>query len=174
VPIAATHLIKLGYGYDMFNATLFVLAAMALTVSWHKDRVKTRQALQLAKKQLFNLLPSMLGIIGLIGLMLALVPREVIAGFFGNDSPLGILAISLVGSITMIPAFIGFPLGASLIDAGVSVTAVACFLTTVLMVGMVTAPMEMELFGKRFTIWRNALGLMTALVIGIIMGAILQ
>jgi len=158
----------------MFNAVLFILATVALFVSWRKDREKTSQALQIAKKQLFNLLPHMLGIIGLIGLMLALVPREVIAGFFGNDSPLGILAISLIGSITMIPAFIGFPLGASLIDAGASVTAVACFLTTVLMVGVVTAPMEMELFGKRFTIWRNLTGLVTALVIGIIMGVVLQ
>lgn len=158
----------------MSNAALFILATVALTVSWRKDREKTSKALQFAKKQLFNLLPSMLGIIGFIGLMLALVPREVIASFFGNDSLLGILAISLIGSVTLIPAFIGFPLGASLIDAGASVTAVACFLTTVLMVGVVTAPMEMELFGKRFTIWRNAAGLVTALVIGIIMGAILQ
>jgi len=157
----------------MFNAVLFILAAVALIVSWRKDRGKTVQALQIAKKQFFNLLPIMLGIIGLIGLMLALVPREVIAGFFGNDSPLGILVISLIGSIILIPAFIGFPLGASLIAAGASVTAVACFLTTVLMVGVITAPMEIELFGKRFTIWRNAVGLVTALVIGIIMGAIL-
>jgi len=126
----------------VFNTALFILTGVALTVSWRKDRKKTGKALQLAKKQLFNLLPNMLGIIGLIGLMLALVPREVIAGFFGNDSPLGILAISLIGSITIIPAFIGFPLGASLIDAGASVMAVACFLTTVLMVGVVTAPME--------------------------------
>ncbi|AGL02179.1 hypothetical protein [Desulfoscipio gibsoniae] len=158
----------------MFNAVLFILAAVALIVSWRKDREKTGKALQIAKKQLLNLLPSMLGIIGLIGLMLALVPREVIAGFLGNDSPLGIFIISIIGSITLIPAFIGFPLGASLIDAGASVTAVACFLTTVLMVGVVTAPMEIELFGKRFTIWRNLLGLVMALVIGIIMGVVLQ
>lgn len=158
----------------MFNILLFVLALVALSVSWRKDREKTGKALQLAKKQLFNLLPSMLGIIGLIGLMMALVPREVIAGFFGNDSLPGILVISLIGTIILIPAFIGFPLGASLMDAGASVTAVACFLTTVLMVGVVTAPMEIELFGKRFTVWRNIFGLIMALVIGFIMGAILQ
>ncbi len=158
----------------MFNAALFILAAVALFFSWRRDREKTGKALQIAKKQFFNLLPSMLGIISLIGLMLALVPREVIAGFFGNDSPLGILVIAIIGSITLIPAFIGFPLGASLIAAGASVTAVACFLTTVLMVGVVTAPVEIELFGKRFTILRNAAGLVAALAIGIIMGAILQ
>jgi len=160
--------------FNMFNAVLFILAAVALIFSWRKDREKTGKALQIAKKQFFNLLPSMLGIISLIGLMLALVPREVISGFFGNNSPLGILVIALIGSITLIPAFIGFPLGASLIAAGASVTAVACFLTTVLMVGIITAPMEMELFGKRFTIWRNATGFVAALVIGIIMGVVLQ
>lgn len=157
----------------MFNVVLFTLAAVALIISWRKDQEKTGKALKIAKKSFLNLLPSMLGIIGLIGLMLALVPREAIAGLFGNNSPLGILLITVIGSITLIPAFIGFPLASSLVAAGASVTAVACFVTTVLMVGVITAPMEIELFGKRFTIWRNSVGLVTALIIGGIMGMIL-
>lgn len=158
----------------MFNIILFIAAGLALFVSWRRDREKTRKALQIAKKSFINLLPGMLGIIGLIGLMLALLPGEVISRFLGNDSLAGILVISLIGSITLIPAFIGFPLASSLVEAGASITAVACFITTVLMVGVITTPMEIKHFGKRFTVIRNLAGLVTALVIGLVMGVILQ
>ncbi|MGQ5711267.1 hypothetical protein [Desulforudis sp. DRI-14] len=70
--------------------------------------------MKIAQKQFLNIFPGMLGIIGLIGLMLALVPREIIQSLFGNDSLVGILLISAVGSITLMPAFIAFPLASSL------------------------------------------------------------
>ncbi|MDQ0285419.1 uncharacterized membrane protein YraQ (UPF0718 family) [Desulfofundulus luciae] len=157
-----------------FNVILYLLAAAALCISFRRDRQKTKKALAIAWNSFRNLIPSMLGIIGLIGLMLALVPREVIAGFFGNNSPAGILLISLAGAVTLMPAFIAFPLAASLLQSGASVMAVACFITTLLMVGIITAPMEVNFFGKKFTFWRNAIGFVLALVIGGVMGVILQ
>ncbi|MGC7847554.1 permease [Desulforudis sp. 1088] len=158
----------------MFNVTLFVLTIAVLVYSYRKDMNKSRQALKIAQKQFLNIFPGMLGIIGLIGLMLALVPREIIQSLFGNDSLVGILLISAVGSITLMPAFIAFPLASSLLEAGASVTAVACFITTLLMVGTLTAPLEAQYFGKKFTILRNGFGLLFALIIGFTMGAVLR
>lgn len=158
----------------MFNIILFVSAAIGLLVSSQKDKEKTAQAIKKAVNSFFNLLPSLLGIIGLIGLMLALVPRELIAGFFGDNSPAGILVISAIGSITLLPAFIAFPLASSLLDAGASIVAVACFITTVLMVGIITAPMEIEYFGRKFTLWRNLSALVLAVIIGALIGVILH
>lgn len=106
----------------MFNVALFVLAFLAVAYSFKRDREKTKKALQIAYKSFANLLPAMLGIIGLLGLMLALVPGELIAGLFGNNSPLGVLLISLIGSVTLIPAFIAFPLASSLLAAGAGIT----------------------------------------------------
>jgi len=158
----------------LFNWLLYLLAAGALIWSWQRDREKTRRALQITGRQLVNLFPALLGIIGLIGLMLALVPREIIAHFLGDNSWGGILTAALAGSIVLLPAFIAFPLGSSLLAAGASIKAVACFLTTVLMVGIITAPMEIQLFGKQFTLWRNLSGFVAALLIGLIMGVILR
>ncbi|HHW43411.1 MAG TPA: permease [Desulfotomaculum sp.] len=158
----------------LFNVILFVLAAGALAASYHRDRQKTKKALAIARKSFGNILPSMLGIIGLIGLMLALVPREIIAGLFGNNSPGGILLISLAGAVTLMPAFIAFPLAASLLQAGASVMAVAGFITTLLMVGIITAPMEIAYFGRKFTFWRNMIGFILALLIGAVMGVFLR
>ena len=158
----------------LFTLILYVLAAGALVYSFRRDRQKTKKALKAAGNSFLNMLPAMLGIIGLIGVILALVPREVIAGLFGSNSPFWILLISLAGAVTLIPAFIAFPLAASLLQAGAGITAVAAFITTLLMVGIVTAPLEVAFFGKKFTFWRNALGFALALVIGVLMGVILQ
>jgi uncharacterized membrane protein YraQ (UPF0718 family) len=158
----------------LFNVILFTLTLAVLFYSFIKDRQKTLQALKIAYNSFRNILPSMLGIIGLIGLMLALVPKETIEGLFGNNSPAGILIISAVGSVTLIPAFIAFPLAASLLQAGASIMAVSIFITTLLMVGVLTAPMEIQYFGKKFTILRNVFSLAAALGIAVIMGVVLQ
>lgn len=157
----------------MFNIILFISAAAGLLLSYLKDPQKTSQALKKAVNSFLNLLPSLLGTIGLIGLMLALVPREFIAGFFGNNSWAGILVISAIGSITLLPAFIAFPLASSLLEAGASLVAVACFITTVLMVGVITAPLEIEYFGTKFTLWRNLSALFLAIIIGTLIGVVL-
>lgn len=157
----------------VFNAVLYALALALLVFSYLKDKRKTKKALTVAWKSFGNLLPTMLGIIGLLGLMLAAVPREAISGLFGRDNPGGIFLISLVGAVTLMPAFIAFPLAGSLLAAGAGVTAVACFVTTLLMVGVLTAPAEAAYFGRRFTFWRNALGFAFALAIGYLMGVIL-
>ncbi len=146
----------------MFNIILFVSAAIGILISNQRDKKKTKQALKKAVNSFLNLLPSLLGIIGLIGLMLALVPRELIASFFGNNSPVGIMIISAIGSVTLLPAFVAFPLASSFLEAGASIVAVACFITTLLMVGVITAPLEIEYFGKKITFWRNLSALVMA------------
>ncbi|WP_211204534.1 hypothetical protein [Ammonifex degensii] len=86
-----------------------LLALTLLLLSYLKDKRKTKKALIVAWRSFSNLLPTMLGIIGLLGLMLALVPREAISGLFGRDNPASILLISLVGAVTLMPAFIASP-----------------------------------------------------------------
>ena len=51
---------------------------------------------------------------------------------------------ALVGSITLIPAFVAFPLVGSLVDVGAGILPAAAFLTTLTMVGMVTFPLKKE------------------------------
>ncbi len=157
-----------------FNIALYLLAGIALIYSFRRDRQKTKRALQSAKNSFLNMLPMMLGIIGLIGVILVLIPQEVIGGLFGGTNPLGMLLISIVGAVTLIPAFIAFPFASSLMKAGASTAAVALFITTLLMVGVITLPLEIKFFGKKFTLWRNALSFLLAIVIALLMGVILQ
>ncbi len=43
-------------------------------------------------------------------------------------------------------------------------------MTTLMMVGVVTLPLEIKYFGKKASIARNALNLIAAIIIGIVMG----
>lgn len=100
-----------------------------------------------------------------------LVPNEIIARYLGESSSyLGILIAGLFGSITMMPGFIAYPLAGVFLDQGVSYMVIAAFVTTLMMVGVATYPVEKQYFGKRSTIIRNVTAFGIAMVIALSMG----
>jgi len=72
-----------------------------------------------------------------------------------------------------VAGLVAFPLAGSLLRSGATVMTISAFITTLVMVGVVTAPMEIKALGKEFTLLRNGLGFIAALVIAGIMGALL-
>ena len=54
-----------------------------------------------------------------------------------------------------------------------AVYVLAVFLTTLMMVGVVTFPVEMKFFGFKATLLRNSLSFVGAIIIGLLMGALL-
>jgi uncharacterized membrane protein YraQ (UPF0718 family) len=80
---------------------------------------------------------------------------------------------ALAGSITLIPAFVAFPLVGSLVKAGANIVPVVAFITTLTMVGIVTFPLEKKEFGTKFTLVRNLLSFGFAIVIALVMGVFL-
>lgn len=116
----------------------------------------------------------MLGIIVLIGLLLGFVTPRTISRVVGKQSGMtGVISAGLLGSVLHIPSLVSFPLAGSLLQSGGSATVVAVFITTLTMVGFVTLPAEIGVLGKRFTLWRNLLCLVAALLIGLLIGIVL-
>ncbi|MEZ4509538.1 MAG: hypothetical protein R2881_07890 [Eubacteriales bacterium] len=62
----------------MFTYILYALAAVGLTVSFLKDRQKTKAALIKAWKAFENILPQLLTIFLIVGFALAVFPQETI------------------------------------------------------------------------------------------------
>ena len=153
---------------------LYVIAISALTVSFFKSREKTLLALKKAWKSFENILPQFLSILIIIGMMLAILTPEQISKLLGSESGwYGVLIAAAIGSITLIPGFIAFPLAASLLSAGAGYGQIAMFVTTLMMVGVVTLPLEITYFGKRLAIKRNLLAFAYAVVSSFIIGAVL-
>jgi len=115
-----------------------------------------------------------LNILILVSLALYFIPQSLIIKYLGAGSGIWGLAIAaVVGSVTLIPGFISYPIAAALIKQGASYTTVATFMTTLMMVGVVTFPLEAKYFGNRVATIRNVLNFIAAIIIGLLVGLIL-
>lgn len=159
---------------DIFTIAIWVITAVLLVVSFVKDKSKTREALKKAFFMGKGMALSIFAVIFAIGLILAILPPEQIADIIGKQNVLvATIAAAAFGTITLIPAFIAFPLIGTLVGAGVGIMPSVAFLTTLTMVGVVTFPLEKKEFGSKFALTRNGLSFVFAIIIALIMGVIL-
>ena len=150
------------------------IAVAALIFAFIKDKDKAVQSLRMALKSFIKMLPMVFIIIIAIGLLLGFVPPDQISRFVGDQSGAsGVLLIGVVGALLYIPALLSFPLASSIIQNGASVTAVAEFITTLTMIGMITLPLEIKILGKEMALLRNGISFVIAILIAFIMGMIL-
>lgn len=150
------------------------LAIVGLLIAFVKDRDKAIESVKLAGKSFINMLPMVFIIIIFIGLLLGFIPPEQISRFVGEQSGIaGVFLIGIVGALMHIPALLSFPLAASILESGASITAVAAFITTLTMIGMITLPLEIKILGKKMALLRNGLSFVFALLIAFLMGMIL-
>lgn len=153
---------------------LYVIAFSALSISFFKSKEKTKFALKKAWKSFENILPQLLTILVIIGIMLAILTPEQISHLLGNESGwLGILVASIIGAITLIPGFVAFPLASALLKSGAGYMQIAAFISTLMMVGIVTMPLEMKYFGKKATIIRNIEAFAFSLIVAFVMGVLM-
>lgn len=153
------------------NITAVILipaVAAALVWSFIKDREKTITSLKVAKGTFGQIAGDILGLLFLVGLFFAIIPPGSIKALLGGASIfLSSLYGAGIGTVAIMPAFVAFPLAASLLERGAHLVAIAAFITTLTMVGFATAHIEVEHFGKRFTFVRNVLSFGFALIIAL-------
>ena len=149
------------------NTVLLILGSLlALLWSFLRDKKKTIKSLKMAKRMFLKTAVDIIGVLGLVGLVLAAIPDNLIQSLLGSSNTfISSLYGAVIGTITIIPAFIAFPLADSLVKSGANLIAVAAFITTLTMVGFATFPIEVDHFGKKFTIVRNGLSFIFALLI---------
>lgn len=147
---------------------LIAITIMSLLVSLAANRGKTFAAIKRGATLFINILPAMLSVIILVSIALYVTPQEDLIRYFGNDSGIaGYAFAALLGSISLIPGIIAYPMAAMLIQNGVSYSVIAVFITTLMMVGIITIPMEARYFGMKTAIMRNVLSFCGAIIIGI-------
>lgn len=144
---------------------LYFLAILLLSISFIKDRGKTASAVKKAGMIFKNLLPEILAIMLFVGLSLAIMTPEIISGMIGAESGIiGVTLATIIGSIAMIPSFVVFPLGSTLLESGAGYPQVAAFVATMMSVGIASLPMERKVFGTEFAIKRNLYALFYTLL----------
>ncbi len=161
----------------MSNYILYGITILLLILSFIKDKQKTKMSLKKAWKAFENILPQFLVVILLVGVLLAILNPQVISKIIGSGSGwLGVILAAGIGAITLIPGFVAFPTAAMLLQNGAGYMQIGAFISTLMMVGVVTMPVEMKYFGKKLTILRNVLAFIfsffVACIIGLVVGGI--
>lgn len=153
---------------------LYGVTLILVILSFVKDRKKTSQAMKKAWTAFENILPQFLAVIVLVGIMLSILNPDMIGRLIGKASGWwGIFLSVMVGSITLIPGFVAFPMAALLVEKGAGYPQIGAFISSLMMVGIVTLPVEFKYFGKKVSILRNALAFLFSFLVAFIIGKVM-
>ncbi|MDN5303824.1 MAG: hypothetical protein PWP46_703 [Fusobacteriaceae bacterium] len=154
---------------------LYLTTLILLIISFIKDKKKTKKALKKGLKAFENILPQFLGVIVLAGILLAIFSPELISKMIGDKSGfIGVIISAIVGSITLIPGFVAFPTAAILLENGAGYMQIAAFISTLMMVGIITFSVEKKYFNTKFTIVRNLLAFIFSFIVAFIIGKVVM
>ena len=159
---------------DIFTILFWIIAVILFVFSLVKSKETTVDAMKKSRRMMGSMIGEIVAIIFMIGLVLTFIPPETIKTVLGTSSTfISSFFSALVGSVTLIPAFVAFPLVGSLVDVGASIVPAVAFLTTLTMVGIVTFPLEKKEFGTKFAILRNLFSFGFAIIIALVMGVVI-
>ena len=153
---------------------LLGLTIIFLTISFFASKQKTLAGLRKGIKMFLGLLPTILNVLILVSVFLYLVPKETLSNLLGKNSGVtGFVIAALLGSVSLIPMYVTYPLAGILLKSGVSYQVLAVFITTLMMVGVLTLPLEAKYFGMKVAVLRNVLSFIGAIIIGLVIGIFL-
>lgn len=151
----------------------YSVTALLLVVSFFADRRKTLRALKISWKKFRGIAPMFLLMLVLVSISLYLLPGNVIREYLGEEDLLKGMGIAMfLGSIALMPGFIVFPLCGILREQGVPYMVISSFTTTLMMVGLISLPVERAYFGMKTALMRNGIGLLIALLVSLATGLI--
>lgn len=157
----------------MNSLVLYIVVVILLGLSYYKDKKKTKMALKKAWKSFQKILPQFLSIIFFVGLLMGIFSPETISKLLGSSSgALGVVVAAVIGSVTLIPGFVAFPTAAILVENGAGYMQIAAFVSALMMVGVMTYPMEKKFFGKKVSIMRNLMAFAFTFIVAFVIGKV--
>ena len=152
---------------------LYVLTVLLLTLSLCADRRRTLRALRIALRRFTKVAPGFLVMLVLVAVALYVLPEQTMVRLLARDSRWLATASALgVGSVSVMPGFIAFPLCGALRGQGVPHMVLAAFATSLMTVGVLTYPLERQYFGRTVTLVRNGISLLIALAVAVVTGIV--
>lgn len=154
---------------------IYVAVGILFVISWMKNKVKTKEILKLTKDSLMEMLPKFLSLLLLIMLVLTFIDESVISKFLGESSGInGLIASGFLGSVTLMPTVIAYPLAGGLLRLGAGYAQITMFITTLTTVGIITFKIEKEYLGTKIAFLRNCIAYIFAFFIAIIISLIMN
>ena len=124
-------------------------------------------ALSRSLHQLTAILPTLGGVVLLIGLFKTFVSKELLTKLFSGNLITDTLWGASFGSILAGNPVNGYVIGKGLLDAGVGLAGVTAFIFTWVSVGLVQLPVEIKALGARFALVRTAVAFALSIPVGL-------
>jgi len=159
---------KVGEVVEAYRKKKLGSAIFEIPASRKKTRQEIRWALRTTGKEFLSIIPVLVSVILLVGLCETFINRKFLLSIFSGhplkDSFMG----ALWGSILIGNPVNSYVIGDMLLKNGVSLYAVAAFLTTWVTVGLIQLPVEIETLGVRFAISRTLASIVVSILVAII------
>jgi len=117
---------------------------------------------------LMKVTPMILAVIGLVGLFEAYITPQMLKSLFNGDVIHDEIIAIVSGAISVGQPFLSYIIGGELLKDGISYYAVTAFILSFVTLGVVQIPMQIEIFGKRFTIILNVLSLIFSVIVSVV------
>ncbi len=152
---------------------LMIATVVLIVISFIVNRKKTIKGITKGLKQFLKILPTLMSVIIAISIVLYFVSDDFLMKYLGEKAGWeAYLSAAFIGSVSILPGFIAYPLSGILVHSGVSLSVIAVFITTLKMVGILTIPIEKKYFGLKIAIMRNTLSFFGAITVGAAMAII--
>lgn len=129
-----------------------------------RDKTFLRSILQ-SIKSFGNILPMLAAVILTMGLFQTYITEDMLKSIFSGNTLSDTLIGTLVGGVSAGNPVVSYILGGELLSSGISLYAVTAFILSWVSLGVIQLPLEWQLFGKRFTVVRNVLSFVGAIVV---------
>ncbi len=126
------------------------------------------KVLQKSSLSFLAMAPLLLATIGLVGIFQILVTPKMLASLFQGDPLFDTLLGTLTGAIAVGNPIVSYLIGGELLNQGISLYAVSAFLLSWITLGFTQLPAEVEVFGGRFTLYRNILAFIFAMITAVL------
>jgi len=135
--------------------------------SWagEKNSVAIAGAFKSSARQFVNLLPTLAGVVLLIGLFNALMSKELLSFVFSGEAFYDTLWGACFGSIFAGNPVNSYVIGGELLEYGVSLFAVTAVIVAWVTVGLVQIPAEISALGRKFAVIRNIISFLMAIAV---------
>ena len=125
-------------------------------------------------KSLEVIAPMLLAIVGLVGIFETYITPEMIHTLFSGKVVNDTLVGTAAGALSVGQPFLSYIISGELLQEGISMYAVTAFILSFVTLGVIQLPLEFSIFGARFTLIRNILSFIFALLIAYLTTQTLQ
>ncbi len=151
----------------------YIIIAALLFLTYKKNKDKFHKSLKISFKSGKDLTPILIVIVIFLTFANGFLNGDFINKYISIFSGVsGIFGAAILGSIVHVPAFIAFPIGGQILKSGVNAGIIAVLINTLIMVHTFTIPIEVKEMGWKFAIVRNGFSLISAIIIGVLIGVI--